>query len=67
MKLKKTGKVKRPTDKERLDWLQKNLISAARLSDGWFIVFNELKSAGYGNTMRQAIDAAMKLQRKAGK
>lgn len=58
--------MKKPTDKQRMDWLEKE---KADVYYGRSVVVSSrpyIKSAK-GKTARIAIDAAMKLQRKAGK
>lgn len=62
--------MKKPTDKQRMDWLAKNKINVfySSFCDGWCAA---VVSAGGENivakSIRAAIDAAMKLQRKAGR
>jgi len=53
-----------PTDKERLDWLTKNGgILRASVSSAYRYVCIGGGEIAYGDTPRQAIDAAMKAER----
>jgi hypothetical protein len=51
-----------PTDKERLDWLQKNHFEVAQTVRGMFYIEEVLTGESTGNyaSVRSAINAAMK-------
>lgn len=52
---------KKITDKMRLDWMTKQM----RQHQDWIAIWNEIPFSGYVNTPRQAIDSAIKAERKA--
>ena len=61
-------------DKERLDWLTKNGVTLDYIAkssfddeDFWRIYYDYKRTPAYGNTPRQAIDEAIKAERKERK
>jgi hypothetical protein len=53
--------MKKPTDKERLDWLTKQLRKMEGVKSWWWLPYFETKANH--STFRAAIDAAMKGER----
>ena len=59
-----------PTDSERLDWVEKRGASVECRSNGftnpWFhILTDDVGPMGHGDTLREAIDTAMLIDREA--